>query len=395
MKHQITDSVFYVGVNDYEIDLFEGLYPVQEGMAYNSYVIADRCIAVLDTVDGRKTQEWLSNLEAVLEQRQPDYLIVHHMEPDHSASLRTFLEKYPDVTVVANRVAFGMMERYFPDFQIEKREVVKEGDELSLGSHVLRFVSAPLVHWPEVMMSYELSEKLLFSADAFGRFGALDDRENSLQDSPEGWAAEARRYYFGIVGRFGMQVQNVLKKLSGLEISRICPLHGPVISECPGEYLKFYDIWSSYRAQKKGVCICYASVYGHTKEAAELLARQLREAGVPEVVCHDLTRCDHSSALADAFCYDRLVLAGVTYNADIFPCMKSFIESLLEHDYQDRTIGLVESGSWAPMANRAVRKQFEQAKGISFTKNQVTIRAALNGASKEQIDMLTKELSSL
>ncbi len=385
MQH-VTDSILYVGVNDHDIDLFEGQYEVPNGMAYNSYVILDEAAAVLNTVDIRKTQEWLDKVEEALGGRQPDYLVVQHMEPDHAASIEAFVQKYPGTAVVGNAMIFTMIGRFFPDLSIEKKQLVKEGDRLELGTHTLQFIFAPMVHWPEVMMVYEASEKVLFSADGFGKFGALD-----VEDE-EGWACEARRYYFGIVGKYGMQVQNVLKKAAGLEISVICPLHGPVLTENLGYYLDLYDTWSSYRPEEAGICVCYTSVYGHTKEAVDLLCEKLKEAGAPKVVCNDLARCDMPEAVEDAFRYDRLVLATTTYNMDIFPFMRTFIEHLTERGYQNRTVALMENGSWAPAANRVMRSLFANAKDITFAEPAVTVQSALNEQSREQIAALAKAL---
>lgn len=388
MQH-VTDSILYVGVNDHDIDLFEGQYDVPNGMAYNSYVILDEAAAVLNTVDIRKTQEWLDKVEEALGGRQPDYLVVQHMEPDHAASIEAFVQKYPGAAVVGNAMIFTMIGRFFPELSIEKKQLVKEGDRLELGTHTLQFIFAPMVHWPEVMMVYEASEKVLFSADGFGKFGALD-----VEDE-EGWACEARRYYFGIVGKYGMQVQNVLKKAAGLEISMICPLHGPVLTENLGYYLNLYDTWSSYRPEEKGVCVCYTSVYGHTKEAVELLCEKLKEAGAPKVVCSDLARCDMPEAVEDAFRYDRLVLATTTYNTDIFPFMRTFIEHLTERGYQNRTVALMENGSWAPAANRVMKSLFANAKDITFAEPTVTVQSALNEQSREQIAALAKALAEI
>ena len=388
MQH-VTDSILYAGVNDHDIDLFEGQYEVPNGMAYNSYVILDEAVAVMNTVDARKTQEWLDKVAEALDGRQPDYLVVQHMEPDHSASIEAFLQKYPGVTVVGNAMIFMMIGRFFPALSVGKKRMVKDGDQLELGAHTLQFVFAPMVHWPEVMMVYEASEKVLFSADGFGKFGALD-----VEDA-EGWACEARRYYFGIVGKYGMQVQNVLKKAAGLDISVICPLHGPVLTENLGYYLDLYDTWSSYRPEEKGVCVCYTSVYGHTKEAVELLCEKLKEAGAPKVVCNDLARCDMPEAVEDAFRYDRLVLATTTYNTDIFPFMRTFIEHLTERGYQNRTVALMENGSWAPAANRVMKSMFANAKDITFAEPMVTVQSALNEQSREQIEALAKALAEI
>lgn len=386
MVNHVTDSIYYVGANDHDVDLFEGQYVVPNGMAYNSYVIMDDSIAVMDTIDQTKTEEWLDNIEEVLDGALPDYLVVQHMEPDHAASIEAFVNKYPSVTVVGNAKTFVMMGQFFPNMTMERTMEVKEGDALSLGSHTLNFVFAPMVHWPEVMMTYESSEKILFAADGFGKFGALDVEED--------WACEARRYYIGIVGKYGKQVQNILKKAAGLDIAMICPLHGPVLKENLGYYLNLYDIWSSYRPESEGVCVCYTSVYGHTKAAVELLCRKLEEAGAPKVECHDLARCDMAEAVEDAFRYDKLVLATTTYNADIFPFMKTFIEHLVERNYQNRTIGLVENGSWAPQAIKIMKAAFADSKDITFAKNNVTIKSALNGETTEAVEALAEELAA-
>ncbi len=384
MVNHVTDSVYYVGANDHDIDLFEGQYVVPNGMAYNSYVIMDDSIAIMDTIDQSKTQVWLGNIKEVLKGAQPDYLVVQHMEPDHAASIEAFMNQYPSVTVVASAKAFMMMGQFFPDMKLERTKEVKEGDSLSLGSHTLNFVSAPLVHWPEVLMTYESSEKILFSADGFGKFGALDVEED--------WACEARRYYIGIVGKYGKQVQNVLKKAAGLDIAIICPLHGPVLTENLGYYLNLYDIWSSYRAENEGVCVCYTSVYGHTKAAVELLCQKLEEEGAPKVTCFDLARCDMAEAVEDAFRYDKLVLATTTYNADIFPFMKTFIDHLVERGFQNRTIAMIENGSWAPRAIHVMKEAFKDSKEITFTENNVTIRSAMNQTTKEELAALAAEL---
>lgn len=384
MTH-VTDSIVYVGVNDHDLDLFEGQYAVPNGMAYNSYVILDDDIAVMDTVDASKTQEWFDNLEEALQGRLPAYLVVQHMEPDHAGSIDRFLSKYPDAVVVGNAKTFTIMEQFFPLTAVEKKLIVKEGDTLNLGAHTLKFIFAPMVHWPEVMLTYESSEKVLFSADAFGKFGALDVEED--------WACEARRYYFGIVGKYGMMVQNLLKKAAGLDIAKICPLHGSVLTENLGYYLNLYDIWSGYRAESEGVCVCYTSVYGHTRAAVELLCRRLEEAGV-KVSLHDLARDDMAEAVEDAFRYEKLVLATTTYNAGIFPFMKTFIDHLLERNYQKRTVGMIENGSWGPMAMKVMKEAFKNSREIVFTENNVTILSALNEKSKEQVLALADELSA-
>lgn len=385
MVSHVTDSIYYVGANDHDVDLFEGQYVVPNGMAYNSYVIKDDQITVMDTIDKKKTKEWLSNIEEVLNGALPNYLVVQHMEPDHAASIEAFVNKYPSATVVGNAKTFVMMKQFFPGMQMEHTLEVKNGDTLSLGSHTLTFVFAPMVHWPEVMMTYESSEKILFSADGFGKFGALD--------ADEDWACEARRYYIGIVGKYGKQVQNVLKKAAGLDIAIICPLHGPVLTEDLGYYLNLYDIWSSYRPENEGVCVCYTSVYGHTKDAVELLCKKLEEGGAPKVACFDLARDDMAEAVEDAFRYDKLVLATTTYNAEIFPFMKTFIDHLVERDYQNRTIALIENGSWAPRAIKVMKEAFKDSKNITFAKNNITILSALNTDTRAQVGELAKELT--
>jgi len=380
----ITRDVRFVGVNDHEVDLFEGQYVVPNGMSYNSYVIMDEKIAVMDTVDSHFTQEWLDNIEKVLEDRKPDYLVVQHMEPDHSAGVAEFAKAYPEAVVVSTDKAFVMMKNYFEDDFAARRLVVKEFDTLSLGKHVLTFCMAPMVHWPEVMMSYESSEKILFAADGFGKFGALDAEED--------WADEARRYYIGIVGKFGAQVQAVLKKAGGLDIQIICPLHGPVLTENLGYYLGLYNTWSSYAVENEGVVVCYTSVYGHTKVAAELMAEELRKNGAT-VVVYDLARCDMAAAVADAFRYSKLVLATTTYNGGIFPYMREFVHELKEHAYQNRTIGLIENGSWAPVAAKTIKKMFEGSKNISFADTTVTVLSSVKEENKAQIAALAKELA--
>ena len=379
----ISNAVRYVGVNDHQVDLFEGQYPVPNGMAYNSYVILDEKIAVMDTVDAHFVEEWLDNLRAALDGRQPDYLVVQHMEPDHSAGVQRFKEQYPAATVVATAKAFGMMEQFFGQAYADSRRVVTEGDTLPLGSHTLHFVTAPMVHWPEVMVSYEDSEKLLFSADAFGKFGALDREEP--------WLDEARRYYIGIVGKYGVQVQALLKKAAALDIAAICPLHGPVLTEELGTCLGLYDTWSAYRPEKKGVVVAYASVYGHTRQAALQLADRLREQGTP-VEVFDLARCDLAEATAKAFCYDTLVLASVTYNGDVFPPMKNFLLHLTERNYRNRRVALMENGSWAPMAAKVMRTMLEGCKELTFTASTVRILSAPDSAAEEAIRALAQEL---
>lgn len=382
----ITRDIQYVGVNDHEVDLFEGQYIVPNGMAYNSYVILDEKIAVMDTVDKNFGEEWLANIEKALDGRRPDYLIVQHMEPDHSANITVFMEKYPQATVVASSKAFVMMKNFFGNDFADRRIAVGEGDTLCLGEHTLTFVTAPMVHWPEVIVTYDSKDKVLFSADGFGKFGALD-----VEDE-DGWACEARRYYIGIVGKYGVQVQALLKKAAGLDIQTICPLHGPVLTENLGYYINLYDTWSSYRAESEGVFIAYTSVYGNTKEAAELLAQKLEENGCPKVSIADLARDDMAEAVEDAFRYDRLVLATTTYNADIFPHMKEFINHLTERNYRNRTVAFIENGSWAPTAARVMKKMFEGSKELTFAENEVKIMSALNEGSRAQIEALAKEL---
>ena len=380
----ITKDIRYIGVNDHQVDLFEGQYIVPNGMAYNSYVILDEKVAVMDTVDKNFIEAWLGNLEAALEGRKPDYLVVHHMEPDHSAGIDIFLTKYPEATVVSSAKAFTMMKQFFGRDYADRRIVVGEGDTLSLGVHTLTFVTAPMVHWPEVIVSYDSKDKVLFSADGFGKFGALDVEED--------WACEARRYYIGIVGKYGVQVQNLLKKAAGLDISIICPLHGPVLSENLGYYLDLYNTWSSYGVESEGVVIAYTSVYGNTKEAAELLAKTLEEKGCPKVVLNDLARCDMAEAVEDAFRYGKLVLATTTYNGDVFPFMKEFIHHLTERNFQNRTIGLMENGSWAPVAAKVMIKMLEGSKNLTFTNTTVKIFSALDDSSRAQIEALANEL---
>ena len=380
----VTDTIRYIGVNDHQIDLFEGQYPVPNGMAYNSYVILDQKIAVMDTVDINFTQEWLRNLETELGGRKPDYLVIQHMEPDHSASIRHFLEAYPDTTVVATAKAFAMISQFFDLDLADHALTAENGATLSLGTHELNFIFAPMVHWPEVMMTYDSTDKVLFSADAFGKFGALDVEED--------WDCEARRYYIGIVGKYGAQVQNVLKKAAGLDIQTICPLHGPVLKDNLAHYIEKYNIWSSYAVESEGVMIAYTSVYGHTKAAACLLADKLKENGCPKVVVCDLARDEMTEAVEDAFRYGKLVLATTTYNADIFPFMKQFIDHLTERNYQNRTIGLIENGSWAPLAVKIMKGMFEKSKNITWLESNVTIKSALNDDSRTQIEAMAKEL---
>lgn len=382
----ITNDIKYLGVNDHEIDLFEGQYNVPNGMAYNSYVVCDKKTAVFDTVDASFTDIWLKNLEEALSGKAPDYLIVQHMEPDHSAGIRVLMEKYPTTTIVATAQAFRMMNQFFGEEYEDRRIVAAEKSTLSLGRHTLTFVTAPMVHWPEVMVTYDDADKVLFSADAFGKFGALDVEED--------WACEARRYYIGIVGKYGMQVQALLKKASGLDIQKICPLHGPVLTEDLGYYLNLYNIWSSYGVESEGVMIAYTSVYGHTKTAAELLAQLLEKKGCPKVVLCDLARTDMAEAVEDAFRYGKLVLATTTYNMDIFPFMKQFIEHLTERSFQNRTIAIIENGSWAPAAARTIRKMLENSQNITYTETNITIRSALTEENKAELDKLADELLS-
>ena len=381
---KITKDIRYVGVNDHQVDLFEGQYVVPNGMSYNSYVILDEKVAVMDTVDRNFTHQWLDNLQTVLDGRKPEYLVIQHMEPDHSANIMNFLKVYPEATVVSSAKAFTMMKQFFGDDFEGRRIVVGEGDTLALGKHTLAFVAAPMVHWPEVIVTYDTCDKVLFSADGFGKFGALDISED--------WADEARRYYIGIVGKYGPQVQALLKKAAGLDISIICPLHGPVLTENLGYYINLYDIWSSYRVESEGIVVAYTSVYGHTKAAVELLAQKLREKGCPKVVVHDLARCDMAKAVEDAFRYGKLVLATTTYNADIFPFMKEFIHHLTERNYRNRTVALVENGTWAPLAAKVMTKMFEGCKNLTFTDTTVRILSALNEDSKAQIEAMANEL---
>ena len=381
---KITDSIKYVGVNDHQVDLFEGQYKVPNGMSYNSYVILDEKVAVMDTVDAHFTDEWLGNLARVLDGRKPDYLVVQHMEPDHAANVANFMKAYPETTVVANAKTFVMIKNFF-ELDLEGRKlVVENGSSLSLGSHTLTFVFAPMVHWPEVMVTYESSEKVLFSADGFGKFGALDVEED--------WDDESRRYFIGIVGKYGAQVQALLKKAAALDISIICPLHGPILTENLGHYIGLYDTWSSYRPEEEGVVIAYTSVYGHTKKAVELLAEKLKANGAPKVVVYDLARDDMSAAVADAFRYSRIVLATITYNGSIYPFMNDFVTRLVEHNFQNRTVGLIENGSWAPTAARVIRKMMEGSKNIKWTDTTVTIMSAVKQENVEQIEAMAKEL---
>ena len=381
---RITESVRYVGVNDHDIDLFEGMYKVENGMAYNSYVILDKKVAIFDTVDGAFKGQWLENLKKALEGRTPDYLIVQHMEPDHSANILALVEAYPNVKIVSSSKSFVMMKNYFGRDFAERQEVVGDGDTLDLGAHKLTFVAAPMVHWPEVMVTYEQTEKLLFSADAFGKFGALDREEE--------WACEARRYYFGIVGKYGVQVQNLLKKLGGYQVKTICPLHGPVLNDNLSYYIDLYNTWSSYQAETDGVMIAYTSVYGNTKKAVELLKQELKAQGCEKVVVTDLARSDRFEAVEDAFRYKKLVLATTTYNGEIFPFMRDFIQDIVERNYQNRTVGFIENGSWAPMAAKVMRGMLERCKNLAYTETNVKLLSSLSEESREQIKALAKEL---
>lgn len=380
----ISEDIRYIGVNDHEVDLFEGQYVVPNGMAYNSYAIVDQKVAIMDTVDVRFGCAWMENIRNTLSGRAPDYLIVQHMEPDHSANIGAFMQQYPKAVIVSTQKAFNMMQQFFGTEFEDRRLVVGEGDTLDLGTHTLTFVTAPMVHWPEVIVTYDAKDQVLFSADGFGKFGALDVEED--------WACEARRYYVGIVGKYGAQVQNLLKKAASLEIKTICPLHGPVLTENLGYYLNLYETWSSYGVESDGIMIAYTSVYGNTKKAVEQLASQLEAKGCPKVVVNDLARCDMAEAVEDAFRYGKLVLATTTYNAEIFPFMREFIEHLTERNYQNRTIGLIENGSWAPLAAKTMRKMLEGCKNITFTKNTVTIKSALNDESSAKLEAMADEL---
>lgn len=383
MNKQITGDVTYIGVDDKKIDLFEGQYVVPEGMSYNSYVITDEKTAVFDTVDANFRTEWLNNLSAALKERNPDYLVVQHMEPDHSANIAAFMTEYPEATIVSSRQAFTMMKNYFGNEYEDRRIIVKEGDTLNLGKHELTFVAAPMVHWPEVMVTYDSHNKILFSADGFGKFGA--------NDAEGDWACEARRYYIGIVGKFGVQVQALLKKAANLDIKKILPLHGPVLTENLGYYINLYDIWSSYKPENEGVTVAYTSVYGHTKAAAEKLAALLITNG-QKVSLFDLARCDMAEAVEDAFRYSKLVLATTTYNGDIFPFMRTFIEHLTERNYQSRTIAFIENGSWAPVATKVMKSMFENSKNITFAENNVKILSAMNDETVTALNALAEEL---
>ena len=382
---KITNDIRYIGVNDHQVDLFEGQYVVPNGMSYNSYVILDEKVAVMDTVDKNFIDQWLENLNTALEGKKPDFLIVQHMEPDHSAGIARFMDVYPEATVVSSAKAFTMMQGFFGNDFSNRRLVVGEGVTLSLGKHVLTFVTAPMVHWPEVIVTYDATDKVLFSADGFGKFGALDVEED--------WACEARRYYIGIVGKYGVQTQALLKKAAGLDIAIICPLHGPILTENLGYYLNLYDIWSSYKVESEGVVIAYTSVYGNTRSAVELLAQELQKAGCPKVVVNDLARCDMAEAVEDAFRYGKLVLATTTYNGEIFPFMREFIHHLTERNFRNRTVGMMENGSWAPMAAKVMTKMLEGSKDITYTQNNVRIFSAMNEENRQQIVALAKELA--
>ena len=381
---KVTDSILYVGVNDHEVDLFEGQYVVPNGMAYNSYVILDDKIAVMDTVDIHFAQEWMNNIAEALDGKKPTYLVVQHMEPDHSASIAEFLKVYPDAIVVGNAKTFVMMQQFFGADVAPNREVVAKKGILELGSHTLTFVFAPMVHWPEVMVTYDAADKVLFSADSFGKFGALDVEED--------WDCEARRYYIGIVGKYGAQVQALLKVAATLDIQIICPLHGPVLTENLGHYIEKYDIWSSYKVESEGVMIAYASVYGNTKKAAEKLAETLKAKGCPKVVLRDLARSDMAENIEDAFRYGKLVLASITYNGDVFPFMHAFLHGLTERSYQNRTLGVIENGTWAPTAGRIIKSAFEKSKNITWLDTTVTIKSAMNAANDAQIEAMADEL---
>ncbi len=380
----ITNDIKYIGVNDHKIDLFEGQYDVPNGMAYNSYAIIDEKIAIMDSVDVNFTDEWLGNIKNTLGERKPDYLVVQHMEPDHSANIVSFVNAYPNAKIVASAAAFKMMKQFFGTDFADKQIVVGEGATLSLGKHELTFYTAPMVHWPEVIVTYDSTDKVLFSADGFGKFGALDVEEE--------WACEARRYYIGIVGKYGAQVQTLLKKASALDIEIICPLHGPVLNENLGYYINLYDIWSSYGVESEGVVIAYTSVYGNTKKAVEKLAEMLKEKGCPKVVVNDLARCDMAEAVEDAFRYGKIVLATTTYNSDVFPFMREFINHLTERGFKNRTIGFVENGSWAPVATKVMKKMLENSKNLTYTDATVRILSALNDDSTAQLSALAEEL---
>ena len=381
----VTNDIKYVGVNDHDIDLFEGMYAVPDGMSYNSYVVCDEKTAVMDAVDVNFVEEWIDNVKSALNGKKPDYLIVQHMEPDHSAGIAEFLNVFPETTVVGNAKTFVMAEEYFGKDFCKNRLVVKDGDSLSLGKHDLTFVFAPMVHWPEVMVTYDRYDKTLFSADGFGKFGALDVEAD--------WACEARRYYFGIVGKYGAQVQTLLKKAAALDIKIICPLHGPALSDDLNYYLSLYDIWSSYGTESEGVCICYTSVYGNTKKAVFALAEALEKNGCKKVAVNDLARCDMAEAVEDAFRYGKLVLATTTYNGEIFPFMRDFINNLTERNFKNRTLAFIENGTWAPMATKVMRGKFENSKNIVFAENNLTIKGSLTAENEETIEKMAKELA--
>ena len=387
MLRKVTDTIYYVGANDHEVDLFEGQYVVPNGMAYNSYVILDEKVAVMDTIDASKTAEWLKKVEKALAGRRPDYLVVQHMEPDHAASVEAFVNTYPEVTVVANTKTFAMIGQFFPNLTMQSTLSVQNFETLSLGKHTLTFAFAPMVHWPEVMMTYDSFDKILFSADGFGKFGALDVDEE--------WDCEARRYYIGIVGKYGKQVQNILKVAATLDIQIICPLHGPVLTENLGHYIHLYDLWSRYTPESEGVVIAYTSVYGHTKAAVELLEKELKRLGVPAVTVHDLARTDMAEAVEDAFRYDTLVLATTTYNADVFPFMRTYLDKLTERSFQNRRVALIENGSWAPTANKVMKEKFAKSKNLSFANHEVTILSALNAESTQAVRDLAEELAAV
>lgn len=382
---KITEDIIYAGVNDHQVDLFEGQYRVPNGMAYNSYVILDEKTAVMDTVDANFADEWLANVAKALDGRKPDYLIVQHMEPDHSANIENFVKAYPEATVVANTKTFAMMKNFFPKMDLAGKKLeVKDGESLTLGKHVLTFVFAPMVHWPEVMVTYDSTDKVLFAADGFGKFGALDCEEP--------WDDEARRYFIGIVGKYGLQVQKLLKVAGTLDIRKICSLHGPVLTENLGHYIEKYDIWSSYKVESEGVVIAYASVYGNTKKAAEILAQKLEEKGCPKVSLFDLARCDMAEAVEDSFRYGKLVLASLTYNGEAFPFMRTFVDELVERNYQNRTIGIIENGSWAPMAGKVIKAKFEKSKNITWLENNCTIMSAVKDENIQQLEAMAEEL---
>lgn len=380
----ITNDIKYIGVNDHKIDLFEGQYIVPNGMAYNSYAIIDEKIAIMDSVDINFKDEWLCNIKETLGERKPDYLVVQHMEPDHSANIMSFIEAYPDAKIVASAKAFAMMKNFFGTDLDDKKVVVSEGDTLNLGKHTLTFFTAPMVHWPEVVVTYDSKDKVLFSADGFGKFGALDVDED--------WACEARRYYFGIVGKYGVQVQSLLKKLATLDVEKICPLHGPVLTENLPYYINLYDVWSSYKSEDKGIVVAYTSVYGNTKKAAMLLCQKLKDNGVEKVVLNDLARCDMAEAVEDAFRYDKVVFATTTYNADIFPYMREFINHLTERNFQNKTVAFVENGSWAPTGAKVMKEMLSKCKNLEYVNTTVKIMSALNSDSESQLELLAQEL---